>query len=459
MRVALVRPPFYSFFGRQTKFAEPLSLLYLGASLECAGHEVNLVDGELIGTKYGKALSQNKYLFYLLRPLRMMPGKRHRIYNEVMTNPDHGVWYDVVEEIKRTDPDMVGITTYTAAMTGVKYICDILKHDIDVPIVLGGVHATALPERTLKETGADTIICGEGEEVIPYVAERFEESKHVPKLISFKRLRDLDSIPFPARHLLNDYNFYTTNIITSRGCPYNCVFCASDIMWGRQVRYRSPNNVLQEVDRLVENYKIKGFRICDDTFTLKKDRVLEICDGLIKRDYDVVFSCGIRADTMDLDIAKSLRSAKCHTVSMGVESGNPVVLVDIKKGITKEDAVKTATILKNAEIMLYAFFIVGHRTDTTSTIQDSIDFMKQLNPDFVEVNIMTPYPGTEPWSKEYEDIEWYKFFHQSSGIVFTDHLTREEVSREFVRAYKIFAKYSLRKTFSRKIRSLVGLGK
>jgi len=422
----------------------------LGASLIEGGHDVSLIDGELIGAKYGKPLNKNEKLFTLLRPLRMMPGKRHRIYNEAMTSPDHPVWHDMVKKIEKTNPRVVGITTYTSAMTGVKHLCKILKRKLDIPIVLGGVHATALPERTLKETGADAIIRGEGEQLFLKAVEEFSVGRTIPPVISTNPLNDLDILPLPARHLLKDYRLYTTNIITSRGCPYDCVFCASDTMWGKKVRFRSPKNILTEIDELVEKYKIRGFRFCDDTFTLNKKRVLNICAELRMRDYDVVFSCGTRADTMDSDIAKFLKNAKCHTVSMGVESGNQGVLNDIKKGITKDDVIHTVQILKKAGILVYTFFMVGHQKDSKETIRETINFMKQLDPDIVEVNIMTPYPGTEAWSSKYENIEWYHFFHQDAGIISTDFLTREEVSKEFVKAYKVFAIHSLKKTVSRR---------
>jgi len=386
----------------------------------------------------------------------MMPGSRHRIYDEVMSDSNHGVWHDIVAKIKRQQPDIVGITTYTATMTGVEYICHILKDETDLPILLGGLHATAIPDRTLKETGADVIICGEGERVITDVVNLFEKDLPIPKKTKYPQMENLDEIPFPARDLLENYNQYGTNIISSRGCFFKCIFCASHMMWGRQVRFRSPSNVLREIDELVEKYNVKGIRICDDTFTIRKDHVLKICAKIRARDYDLSISCGTRADTMDRDIAKFLKNAKCHTVSMGVESGNEEMLKHMKKGISKEDVVRTVKTLKSENLGVSLEFILGFEIETLETIQDTIDFMRFLDPDFAEINILTPYPGTELWSSKFEKIPWYKFFHQSKGLVSSKQLTQEEMSKEFIRAYKIFAYHSLKKTLSRKAKSFLG---
>lgn len=450
MKVVLVRPPFYSFFGRRTRFIEPLGLLYLASSLLMAGHDVALVDGEYSGIKYGRSISKHEKLFQLLRPFRMMPGHRHRVYNEAMSNPYHPVWYDVTGEIMRENPDVVGLTTYTATMTGVQYICNMLKEEMNTPIILGGLHATALPDRTLKETGADVIICGEGEQAITTAVNQFEDDQPVKNIVVASQEKNVDTIPFPARDLLDNYDQYGTNIITSRGCPFNCIFCSSHMMWGRKVRFRSPSNVLEEIDELVTKYAVRGIRICDDTFTVKKKHVLEICAGLRMRDYDMSFSCGTRADTMDRDIAKFLKNAKCHSVSMGVESGNEEMLKYMKKGITKEDVIRTIRILKEEGLRIYLEFILGFKLENLDTIRDTTRFMKSLDPDFAEINILTPYPGTDLWSDEYADIPWYKFFHQSDGLVSSDHLTKREMSRAFVKAYKTFALHSLKKMAIRK---------
>jgi len=447
MKVVLARPPFYSLFGYK-RFGEPLSLLSLAAVLRENGHEPIIVDGELIGMKYYKQRWQDK-----LSPLRMMPGQGHAYYNAVNENSWAEVWDRTVRAIIHMNSDVIGLTTFTAGMTGIKHICKYLRYyypmEEEVPIILGGVHATALPNETVAETGGIVVI-GEGEQSILTALEC--DPVDGPGIYN-PPIEDLNTLPYPARDLLYNYNnIYNTNIITSRGCPFHCNFCASHTLWGRKVRYRHPEHVLGEVAELVHKYGVTRFRFCDDTFTINKKHVLDICDGLT--DINVRFTCGSRVDTLDEWVVEALKRAGCFRVSLGIESGNDNILKLIGKGTTTDQARHAVGLLKEADIETCAYFMVGHPWDHQLTIQDSINLMKELDPERVEVSVVTPYPGTDLWEmyhEEVKDIPWYKFFHQGEALTGTQYMTREEVTKEYVRAYQIFARHVMWKETKRRL--------
>jgi len=450
MRVTLVRSPFYSLFG-YGRFGESLALLYLAAALEREDHEPSIVDGEILGMEHSPRLGLTYRIKNFLTPILMKPGQAQEKYNEVMKDENHHLWGDIASAIFKTHPDLIGLTTYTPGITGVQHICHKIKEESEVPIYLGGIHASALPRLTLKETGADGVIVGEGEREITNLVSRIEKGLSTPRIIhSNSFIEELDSIPYPARHLLKDYNdFYSTQVITSRGCPYNCIFCASHIIWGHKPRFRSPENVVGELIELKEKHGVDKVRICDDTFTLSKRHVLGICEEIIQSRVKIGFSCGSRVDTLDSEMAEALKRAGCYRVTLGIESGNQQVLYDIKKNIKKEDAERTVKILKEAGLEAYTYFMIGHPTDTKQTIQDTRDFMKKLDPDMAEASIVTPFPGTELWeffSKHNTDnIDWFNFFCQSEGVISSGKLSKEEISKEFKTTYKDFSRHILKK--------------
>lgn len=214
-------------------------------------------------------------------------------------------------------------------------------------------------------------------------------------------INDLDKLPFPARHLVNnnifrrpDNNKVQAVIKVSRGCPHHCFFCLATPVSGSKVRMRSAENIIAEIKQCVETYKIKNFILWSDVFNEDYEWTMDLCDQIIDSGLDITWSCNTRADTMDEEMAELMYEAGCRLVSMGVESGSQYILDKIGKKVTIEDIITTVKILKNANIKIYNYFVIGLPWDNENTIEDTIEFAILLNSDFASFYTATPLPGT-----------------------------------------------------------------
>ncbi|GAG55555.1 unnamed protein product, partial [marine sediment metagenome] len=285
--------PFYSVFGTEKQIGNiPLGLCYIASVLEGENHDVEILDCEtlILGDKYDAG--EMAYTHDL--------NVSYTKYAEVMGNANHPVWKKIARLITKKNADIIGFTTQTATMSPVIHISKILRKESDTKIILGGIHPTVLPALSLEETGADIAVIGEGERTIVELANgnevdsingiayRKDSEICINKSRAF--IEDLDTIPFPARHLLDRTKYKDTAfgyLISSRGCPYNCCFCASKKMWGQRTRFRTAVNFVDEIEEVKLRYGTRLFRFTDDTFTLHKDRVLDFCREVKRRDLDI----------------------------------------------------------------------------------------------------------------------------------------------------------------------------
>ena len=350
----------------------PLGLGYLASALEENGHEVRVVDSLAMG--YDLA--------------------------------------DVEGAIKRFDPELVGITATTPAIYDAYGVARVAKEvNPDCRTVLGGPHVTFMARETLEECPQlDVVVRGEGEQTIAELASG--KKLRAIKGIAFRKkgkvresgkrglVKNLDEIPFPAYHLLpmEKYEMGSTKfaaILTSRGCPLQCVFCSSSKLCGKMWRGRSPENVLEEIKLLREEYGAREVEFLDDTFTLDRERARAIC-GLIREEgVDVSWSCSSRVDTIDEGLARELKGAGCHSVYLGVESGSQRSLDFLKKGISPGQARKAVAVLKKLGLNTVSTFIIGIPGETVRAVEKTINFAKKLDPTLAQFTILTPYPGTE----------------------------------------------------------------
>jgi len=231
-------------------------------------------------------------------------------------------------------------------------------------------------------------------------------------------IKDLDSLPFPARHLLPPLDIYkpkaimykklpSTQIFTSRGCPYQCVFCQNP--FGRRVRYHSPEYVVSEIEHLTKDYGIRDIVINDDTFTVNKERVHEICDLIDRRNIDIKWSCNVRVDCVDLPLLKRMKGAGCWLIMPGLESGNDGILKTLKKGITVEQGRNVCRWARQVGLWIKPSFIIGNPLETENSIEDTIEFAVSLKTHYPSFALMTPLPGAELW----ETAEQYGVFDRS----------------------------------------------
>lgn len=363
----------------------PLGLAYLASSLEQAGHKVKIIDSP------------------------------HMHYN----------YKEIFREIKKFEPNVVGISSLTFSFYDSIKILKIVKKNLPNCItVLGGVHPTALAKEILTEYSfVDVIIKGEGELTFVELLEKkknkqysdvkgivYRDEKRIIENKPRKRIENLDDLPFPAYHLLpmekytGRYNWFNIErkrdikpigrIITSRGCPYNCAFCSSKLMWGKQVFLRNPEKIVEEIKFLKEKYKMNFIEFSDETFTIDQKRTEKIRLLLKKEKIDVSFLCNTRTNLFNKEIANSLKKMRCNIVFFGFESGVQKTLDFLNKGIKITDSIKAVENARDAGLTIIGNFIIGVPGETKENINQTISFARKLDIDFPSFTILMPFPGT-----------------------------------------------------------------
>lgn len=436
-KILLIYPPWYRFFKGELN-AYPIGLCYIAGVLEKHGFDkVRVYNADYQdGNRF---ISQTEM------------SKLYDEYLNILKNINHPIWKEIGKKISTQKPDIVGISVMTGKLGSALNVARIIKDfDKDIPVVFGGPHPTILPEETLKNEVVDIVVRGEGEYTFLEIVKNIESDELRKVLgITYKDdnnkiihnpdrplIQNLDELPFPARHLLLDLDKYRPiafgSLFATRGCPYNCIFCASYKIWTKKVRYRSPENVIDEIMYVQKEFKVKNIYFEDDSFTLNSKWTNKLCDLMINEQLNINWGCETRADHVTEDLIGKMKNAGCRYINIGFESGDEETLKKIKKGITIEQ-IKTATdiILRN-NMNLNAFFIIGFPWETKKEIGKTIALLKELNIDSPIYSIATPYPGTELYEicKSEglipENVDWSTFFHQSPNMFFSKCLSKNE---------------------------------
>lgn len=360
--------------------------------------------------------------------------------------------------------EIVGITSTTATFNSALRYAKMIKEKLGAFVIMGGVHVTFRPFDALRHNFVDAVCMGEGEETIAEVAERVEAGKSlngVEGLIYKDKgkivdngprgfIEDLDSLPFPAFDLmpLEKYSLLGQKLeqfpmITSRGCPFACRYCSSSLFLGRRFRARSAKNVVDEMEWLVEDFGAKHIGFGDDTFTLNRKRVFEICDEIKKRGLDVEWSCSSRVDTINEEMLRKMKEAGCSVIYYGVESANKEILNKYYRKRIKLDAVKRVIeMTKKMGIETVCSFIIGAPHETKKDMKDTLKFAIKLNPDYAQFSILTPYPGTEIYeeAKEKGLILTENFDEYTAGkpVLKNLYMSPEEISKLLKHCYLRF---------------------
>ena len=317
--------------------------------------------------------------------------------------------------LKYLNPRIVGITSCTFNFSVVKKIIKGIKMaDSRITTVIGGVHASALPEKVLKEISAlDFIVLGEGEYTFLEVCMKIlqGESVYDIKGIAYRKgdrvvinpprdlASDLDELPMPNRDLLPFNKYDLASVQTSRGCPHNCIFCNINNFYGRRIRFRDPEKIVDECSLIIEKYNRDRIYFFGDAFTLSSDWTEELCDEIIHRDLNFTWGCETRVDNVTLPILKKMRKACCTEVHYGIDYGDEEVLRNLGKNISIdqiEDAVRWA---KEAGLFVGAFFIFNAPGESEETMERTFQLIQRTPIDAIEINLLTPYPGTILWEK------------------------------------------------------------
>lgn len=370
---------------------------------------------------------------------------------------------ELVKKCKRVD--VVGISVLSAYFLETIDLVKRLKKKGKI-VIVGGPHATALPKVTLGKTGADFIIIGEGEISFLRLVRQLKKRKkkkeiktrgiisHYYNKISFSPwVKDLSSLPFPDWESLDPRtypkaphggvvkNFPAAPVLTTRGCPYECKFCASPFLWKRRIRFRKPKEVVKEIQYLVNNFGVKEIHFEDDNFTLKRSHAIEICQLILEKNIKISWATpnGIRADKVDLKLLKLMKKSGCYFVAFGIESGNQTILNNIAKHSNLKIIRKAAKLAHKAGLITQGFFIFGLPGETEQTIKETIEFAKKLPLDKAQFLLLDVIPGSALWKELRFDrkVNWsLDSFHEVSWLPPT---VREEVlNKAPSRAFKEF---------------------
>ncbi|MBF0623657.1 MAG: cobalamin-dependent protein [Magnetococcales bacterium] len=390
MKVVLIHPPSPRDGGNWRRGGRtPVGLSYIAAVVLQLGHECTIIDAESLS----------------------MPVE------------------EIDRQLRQLQPDVVGMTCTTPLFPATVQIAAMARQAIPgVTIVAGGPHVNALPRESLQANpNLDFVVVGEGEITFTRLLELLVAGRtpdHEPGLgyrtpdgaiiIGPPRplIQDLDSLPPPAwnklpLHAYTDESQFPGGVryailISSRGCPFNCTFCASQVTWGRKVRFRSPRRLIPELEELVKVHGVSVLWFADDTFTLNKKHVRAVCQGVIDAGLEVNIKCSSRVDTIDAERLKWLAAAGCSEITFGCESADPGILKVIGKEIRLEKVRPAFELVHSFGIQVHSSWIIGNPGDTRETIEKTIDFAIDSGTDKAQFTLMTPYPGTPLWETALE---------------------------------------------------------
>lgn len=400
--VTLIRLPYqmiYQVYGKLPKNREirpPLGLLYVAGALEAAGHKVLIIDAE-----------------------------------PEMLSPD-----EIFRRLMLHEPDVVGVTATTPEIDGAQLLCRMIKaKHKNIVTMVGGAHISALPRETLSACPEiDYAVVGEGELSGVHVVNNLPDEK----IIRSVNISSTDLVPFPARHLL-DYQWYKyaqpsegivqMDVVESiRGCPFMCTFCS---VRGVKPRARNVIKVVDEIEDSYIKFGTKFMMFFDDTLTVNKQHVFDLCDEIIKRGLNkkIVFYANTRANTTTPEMLDKLIEAGVTEMSMGVETGSKDMMKLIRKGCNPNQYEQVYKWMSERGLQTRASFIVGLPHETHETVRQSIDFAKKLDLMRCSVNILTPYPGTHTYKQalEHDGVhlvckDWREFKRWGNSVIRTDDL-------------------------------------
>ena len=329
---------------------------------------------------------------------------------------------ETLKAIEEISPRYVGITSTTLTIFQAGKLAEGIKAlSPDVKVIVGGPHMTAVPEETMERFRAfDLGVLGEGERTLAELIGTlegggsledvegiaFREGGRIRTTHPRKFIENLDLCPFPAWDLLPDFprayrpppfkvmRLPAVSLVTSRGCPYRCIFCDTSV-FGRRTRAHSADYVLEMVGELYRRYGVREVIFEDDTFLVSKERVLRICEGLLRNGMKLSWSCNSRADLVDGEVLREMKRAGCWRISFGIESGDQRILDGEMKGLKLEQVERAVRLTAEAGISAKGFFMVGHPGETGDTLEKTLEFAKKLPLSDITVTALTPLPGSK----------------------------------------------------------------
>ncbi len=440
MKIMLINPP--ALGSRPDDItAPPLGLAYLAAVLLEAGHEVELIDAFALGMGFNK----------------------------------------LERKLEESRPDLVGVGGMTPIIDSAFQTLSLARKYTDY-LVLGGAHASAIGSDVFEEApDLDALLIGEAEHSFAKLVECLESKGkdadlNIPGVLIPGRdaterplIEDLDALPIPARQLLPNKRYRhpilsggpVATMITARGCPFQCIFCDKSVS-GNRFRARSADSVLDEMQNIVLQTGISRIIIYDDLFTLDKQRVVEICQGILERDLKIRWKCEGRVGRVDPQTLVMMKRAGCEVIAYGVESGNPRALEYLRKGVTLDQIQDTFAITRAAGIKTLGYFILGIPVESFEDELETIKFARKLKADYAQFGVLSPFAGTELY-QEAQAKGWYREGRARGPaeqgtrrpMLITEEWTEDRIDRILSRAHRDF--YYRPAYILRRLRSLASM--
>ena len=371
---------------------------------------------------------------------------------------------DLWRHIESFSPKVIGITVMSSTLEQTKEIIRTIKEKRNIPIIIGGPHAILDPVSIFEIDNVDYIVCGEAEvminDLLDFLIYKKGEIDKIKNLvyktngkIHFKEkelIKNLDCIPFPRRELWEKDNYFhffargkpCTSIITSRGCPYTCVYCTPIY---RSIRRRSIGNVIQEIKEIIDRFSIRDLEFFDETFNLNEAWVIEFCQELLKERLLISWRARCRPDLITEEAIKWMKRAGCYMISLGIESANNNTLKFFNKNYVVSQIKEAIKIIKKYGIELHAYFIIGSPTETKKETWHTIYFAIKENLDYAIFSLLTPQPGTKlmeislrnKWLSK-EDFDYNKIKGYCIPVLKHPQLSPKEILKIYKMATMLF---------------------
>ncbi|MGD6935317.1 MAG: B12-binding domain-containing radical SAM protein [Candidatus Bathyarchaeia archaeon] len=464
MKILLINPPQTFYVGSEPPAGSlPLGLMYLAAVLDKAGYQVEILDAFMADCELQKNGDTTTV---------GMPFSR------------------IAQEIRQRKPDIVGVSgPFTSQIGNTLKVTELAKQvKSDILTIVGGPHVSTVPKEFLEEAkSVDIAVIGEGEYTLLEIAQYFEGKKQLPEILGIayrqngevkltpKRpfIENLDELPYPAYHLVN-MEYYLTNkkigyrsfqnraisMVTSRGCPFNCCFCAVHLHMGQGFRANSAEYVLKHIQHVIDTYKVQNIFFEDDNLTLDLKRFEAICDGIIERKIKIRWETpnGVRADRLNMELLKKMKQSGATSIFVGVESGDQEILNKIVcKSLDLNCVVEFAKNAKQIGLKTGAFYIIGFPGEKKENMQRTVDFALKLKRDYdVGMHLFTATPtyGTKLYEQCKKngylqaDMSWNSLGSQARhpkghSLISTEDFTSQEVKAIAEAAFKEYKRLSL----------------
>jgi radical SAM superfamily enzyme YgiQ (UPF0313 family) len=425
LSLTLVNPPQYTRYPQP-----PLGLALLAAILEDKGYPTTVLDANALA----------------LRPEEVVP--------------------------LAASADIVGITAMTPTVTTALEIARLIKRAAPgKTVVMGGAHATLLPEETLRAAPEiDCIVRGEGDVTTIDLLNALEQKRPLAEVAGLSYLKDgavvhtadramlpdMDSLPFAAYHRLplaryrphppHGRSMPFAAVVTSRGCPYRCAYCSKPV-FGKKFRAQSAARVVAELAYLKERFKVREIAFYDDSFTLDKKRVHGIAEDILKAGLKLAWTCETRVNLVDRELLRHMKQAGCYAVAYGIESASSEIIKTLCKDTTLEQVESAVAASREAGLQVVGYFMLGSPGETAGTIRQTIDLARRLKVDFAQFSMTMPFPGTELYEiymkGRREDIPWDSFVYAGTDnpatpVFESGDLDRQALEGWLRRAYRDF---------------------